>query len=51
VGEEHDRIVNHPEQPGPYVEADGTGWTWQNDQAWRRVGNSYLRVYDPAPEN
>jgi hypothetical protein len=51
VGEENDRIVNHPEQPGLYVDADGTRWNWQNDQAWRRVGGVHLRVYDPASSN
>jgi hypothetical protein len=36
-GQQNDPVVDHPGQPGPYIAPDGTYWTWQNDQAWRRA--------------
>lgn len=41
-------IVDHPGQPGDYVDADGTAWTWQ--ERWRIVSHAHLRLYDPASE-
>lgn len=43
-----DPIVDHPGQPGDYVDADGTAWTWQ--ERWRIVSRVHLRLYDPASE-
>ena len=41
-----DRIVEHPDQPGQYVDERGN-WD-QTDQStnWQRVGDVDLRVYD-----
>ena len=54
AGEAEDLIVDHPGQPGDYVHADGTVWTWR--ERWRivdgvregvrRVGGVHLRMYD-----
>jgi hypothetical protein len=43
-----DPVVDHPRQPGDYIQPfpDGPVWIWQ--QEWRDVGGVRLRVYELA---
>lgn len=41
-----DQIVEHPGQPGQYVNERGIWEQTDRSTNWRRVGNAHLRVYD-----
>jgi hypothetical protein len=41
-----DRIVEHPDQPGEYVDDHGTWEQTDPSASWRLVDGSHLRVYD-----
>ena len=44
IGLAEDPVEVHRGQPGDYVRADGTVWTWL--KRWRLVAGVHLRVYD-----
>lgn len=41
-----DQTVEHPDQPGQYVDERGTWEQTDRSANWRRVGDADLRVYD-----
>ena len=44
IGLAEDPVVIHRGQPGDYVHADGTAWTWL--KRWRLAAGAHMRVYD-----
>ena len=41
-----DQTVDHPGQPGQYVDEHGTWEQTDRSANWRRIGHADLRVYD-----
>jgi hypothetical protein len=41
-----DQTVEHPDQPGQYVDERGTWEQTDPSTNWRQVGDARLRVYD-----